>query len=55
MKMNYFTQQHLGQIRPVLFEQANKENTMEGYTDNYIKVIRPYDASMVNSIVNCTL
>ena len=55
MKMNYFTQQHLGHIRPVLFEQANKDHTMEGYTDNYIKVVRPYDASMVNQVIDCKI
>lgn len=37
-KMQYFTEQHRGQKRMVLFENANKNNVMEGYTDNYIKV-----------------
>ncbi len=50
-KMNYFTEQHQGQARPVLFEHAEKNGMMEGYTDNYIKIIKPFDAEKVNEIV----
>jgi threonylcarbamoyladenosine tRNA methylthiotransferase MtaB len=35
-KMQYFTAQHSGQLRPVLWEKNAKGHTMEGYTDNYI-------------------
>jgi len=34
MKMQYFTEQHRGQTRPVLFEGHSKTGMMEGYTDN---------------------
>jgi threonylcarbamoyladenosine tRNA methylthiotransferase MtaB len=51
MKMQWFTQQHLGQTRKVLFERA-KNGMMEGYTDNYIKVATPYRAEWVNEVVN---
>lgn len=50
-KMLHFSQQHLGDKRPVLFEQQKKEGMMSGYSDNYIKQIRPFDAEKVNSII----
>jgi threonylcarbamoyladenosine tRNA methylthiotransferase MtaB len=50
-KMNYFIEQHVGQIRQVLFEHAEKDGMMEGYSDNYIKVIKPFDENWVNQIV----
>src|SRR6185369_12764538 len=42
MKMQYFNQQHSGQTRKVLFEVQQNGGMMEGYTDNYIKVLTPY-------------
>ena len=60
MKMQYFTEQHTGQVRKVLFE-ANGKNTrlndvgqgmMEGFTDNYIKITTPYKAEWENEIVD---
>ena len=50
-KMNYFTEKHLAQSRAVLFEHTEKNNMMEGYTDNYIKISIPFDAEKVNKIV----
>ncbi|HWC54264.1 MAG TPA: tRNA (N(6)-L-threonylcarbamoyladenosine(37)-C(2))-methylthiotransferase MtaB [Chitinophagaceae bacterium] len=52
MKMQYFTQQHEGQTRKVLFEGHVKNNMMEGYTDNYIKITAPYKEDWVNEIVS---
>jgi len=52
MKMQYFTEQHSGQVRNVLFEAPDKSGMMEGYTDNYIKVTVPYKAEWVNQIVD---
>lgn len=52
MKMQYFTQQHSGETRPVLFEGHNKNAMMEGYTDNYIKITTPYKEEWVNEIVD---
>jgi threonylcarbamoyladenosine tRNA methylthiotransferase MtaB len=50
-KMQYFTSQHIGQQRKVLFETANKNGMMEGYTDNYIKITTPYNREWENNIV----
>jgi threonylcarbamoyladenosine tRNA methylthiotransferase MtaB len=55
MKMQYFTQQHEGQTRKVLFEGHVKNNMMEGYTDNYIKITAPYKEEWVNEIVDWRL
>lgn len=55
MKLQYFTQQHSGSTRPVLFEAFNKEGMMEGYTDNYIRVSTPYRAEWANQIVDWKL
>jgi threonylcarbamoyladenosine tRNA methylthiotransferase MtaB len=55
MKMQYFTAQHEGQRRPVLFEAHNKNGMMEGYTDNYIKVTAPFRQEWINSIVDWNL
>lgn len=54
-KMSYFTQQHAGTHRAVLFEAATKNGLMEGYTDNYIKVQVPYQEAWVNQIINWQL
>ncbi|MBN9482517.1 MAG: tRNA (N(6)-L-threonylcarbamoyladenosine(37)-C(2))-methylthiotransferase MtaB [Bacteroidetes bacterium 43-93] len=54
-KMQYFTAQHNGQQRKVLFESAEKNGMMEGYTDNYIKVQTPYREEWVNQLVDWTL
>ncbi len=51
MKMQYFTEQHAGQTRKVLFEGHENKGMMEGYTDNYIKITTPYRKEWVNEIV----
>ncbi len=55
MKMQYFTQQHAGETRPVLFEGHSKNGMMEGYSDNYIKVTTPLKEEWVNEIVEWKL
>jgi threonylcarbamoyladenosine tRNA methylthiotransferase MtaB len=55
MKMQYFTSQHQGQQRIVLFESFDKNGMMEGYTDNYIRVTTPYRAEWANKLVDWTL
>jgi threonylcarbamoyladenosine tRNA methylthiotransferase MtaB len=61
MKMQYFTGQHTGQVRKVLFEANGKnvhpndsvgQGMMEGFTDNYIKITTPYRAEWKNEIVD---
>jgi threonylcarbamoyladenosine tRNA methylthiotransferase MtaB len=51
-KMKAFETQHEGTTRKVLFESANKNGFMEGYTDNYIKVQAPYRTEWINSILD---
>jgi len=55
MKMQYFTQQHAGQSRKVLFEKYTKNEMMEGYTDNYIRITTPHRPEWVNNIVPWTI
>ncbi len=55
MKMQYFTEQHRGQSRKVLFEGHEKNGMMEGYTDNYIRITTPHRAEWANQIVDWTL
>lgn len=54
-KMQYFTQQQAGAQRKVLFESQSKNGTIEGFTDNYIKVKAAYREEWVNEIVDWTL
>ena len=55
MKMQYFTEQHSGQTRKVLFEAFEKNGMMEGYTDNYIRITTPYRTEWANKIVDWKL
>lgn len=50
-----FVEENRGVAEKVLFESACKDGMMEGYTGNYIRVRRPYDPSLVNTIVDITL
>ncbi len=54
-KMQFFTQQHIGQQRKVLFEGHSKNGMMEGYTDNYIKITIPFNSEWVNNIATWTI
>ena len=55
MKLQYFAGQHAGHTRKVLFESLDKNGMMEGYSDNYIKVVTPFRAEWVNAIVDWVL
>jgi threonylcarbamoyladenosine tRNA methylthiotransferase MtaB len=52
MKLQYFTGQHIGQTRKVLFEKSSKAEMMEGYTDNYIRITTPYREEWKNKIID---
>ena len=52
LKMQAFTDKHIGQTRKVLFEGENKNGMMEGFTDNYIKIIVPYNSALENKIAD---
>ncbi len=52
MKMQHFTEQHVGQTRKVLFEGSEKNGMMEGYSDNYIRITTPYKEEWANQIID---
>lgn len=54
-KMQYFSNNHIGQSRTVLFEGNNKNGMMEGYTDNYIKITTPFKKEWENKIIEWTI
>ena len=45
-----FSQRFIGLVRPVLWERARKKDLMSGFTDNYIKVLRPYDPGRAGTV-----
>lgn len=47
-----FIRRNRGIHERVLFESADHNGIMEGYTGNYIRIERPFDASLVNTIVD---
>ncbi len=49
-KRRYFYEQNIGSVRNVLFENDIENGQMEGFTENYIRVIAKYDAVLVNEI-----
>lgn len=49
-KLKHFTENYIGKVRPVLFEQPAKGQPMHGFTDNYIKVMAPYKAEYINRV-----
>ncbi|MCU0337092.1 MAG: tRNA (N(6)-L-threonylcarbamoyladenosine(37)-C(2))-methylthiotransferase MtaB [Sediminibacterium sp.] len=51
MKMQFFTQQFSGSSRKVLWESANRNGMIEGYTDNYIRVQAPFKEEWCNQIM----
>lgn len=54
-KRRRFYQSHLHTNRPVLFETKNENNSISGFTDNYIKINSPYQSGLENTIRLCTL
>ena len=50
-----FVAANRGIAERVLFESADKAGVMEGYTGNYIRVERPYDSALVNTLVDVIL
>jgi len=51
-KMQQFIRKHSGETRKVLFEGENKNGTMDGYTDNYIKITTPHKEEWKNKIID---
>ena len=50
-----FIERNRGVREKVLFESANRSGMMEGYTGNYIRVERPYDRTLVNTLVDVVI
>ncbi len=50
MKRREFYRQHLGSVRPVLFEQHKDPALISGFTDNYIKIEMPAGVGTLNTI-----
>jgi len=55
IKTRRFTEEHQGQRRKVLFEKADRDGMMEGYTDNYIRISTPYVPQWVNQVIEWQL
>lgn len=51
-KMQAFTDKHIGESRKVLFEGADKNGMMQGYTDNYITITTPFNKEWENQIID---
>ncbi len=50
-----FLEQNRGVTGHVLFESTDKNGMMEGYTENYIRVSRPYDPELIGKITEVTI
>ena len=51
-KHKAFIDSQLGKSRPVLWEHTDHGGMMQGWTDNYIRLCRPYDISLANSVTS---
>ena len=47
-----FVEENRGIHERVLFESKEKDGNMSGYTGNYIRIVRPYDASLVGRLTD---
>lgn len=54
-KKQAFYQSQIGTERNVLWESTKKNGFMSGFTENYIKVKQPYNASHINTLTTLTL
>lgn len=55
-KRRYFYEQHLGQVRPVLFEKHKDVDKLSGFTDNYIRIETKYrEEEWVNRVMDAQL
>ena len=50
-KRRLFYEQHLNQVRPVLFEAHPEPGKMSGFTDNYIKIETKLQQELLNTIL----
>ncbi len=54
-KQHAFYREHLHEVRPVLWEIEEKDGAMYGFTDNYVKMRRPYDPAFEGVIEDVRL
>lgn len=55
-KRRAFNETQIGKTKTVLWEAAEDENgLMHGFTENYVKVSKPYDANLVNTFEQVVL
>ena len=45
-----FYQTQMGKTLPVLWEHENKNGVMYGFTENYVRVQKPFDENSINTI-----
>lgn len=50
-KKRFFYENHVGETRPVLFENASAPGMMSGFTDNYVRIEMPLEEGLLNSIL----
>ncbi|WP_018675817.1 tRNA (N(6)-L-threonylcarbamoyladenosine(37)-C(2))-methylthiotransferase MtaB [Riemerella columbina] len=50
-----FYQTQLGKTLPILWEHDNKNGMMYGFTENYVRVKKPFDANSINQIEHLKL
>ena len=50
-----FREANRGVRERVLFESTVRDGRMEGYTGNYIRICRPYDPALVNTLVDLVI
>ena len=50
-----FRAQNRGIRERVLFESTLRGGMMEGYTGNYIRITRPYDPALINTLVDIVI
>ena len=50
-----FRAQNRGVRERVLFESTVRDGMMEGYTGNYIRIARPYEPALVNTLVDIVI
>lgn len=53
-KLRQFYEQNLNKPYTVLFEHENKNGTMYGFTENYLKIVSPYNEALVNKLIVVT-
>jgi len=54
-KQREFALRHIGSIRRVLWEEADRDGWMQGYTENYIRVSTPYEAARAGTVEHIEL